>query len=117
MHAGYRKSSVVTNRNTQARSAITHDATSAIANTEATKSEAIPAVTSITVRTRGGTANYLSKFNSSSVAANSVVYDNGTDVGLGIIPNGNAKLDVNGPMMMRGNMTVSRTGNATATKG
>jgi microcystin-dependent protein len=78
---------------------------------------AAPAVTSTAVTTTGGTTNYLPKFTGTATLGNSIIYDNGTDVGIGIVPNGNAKLDVNGPMIMRGNMTVSRTGNATAAKG
>ena len=67
--------------------------------------------------TTGGTSDYLPKFTGSSTIASSQIYDNGTSVGIGDVPNPSAKLDINGGVIMRGGMTVSRTGNATATKG
>ncbi len=69
------------------------------------------------VTTPGGTANYVPLFTSGSTLANSQIYDAGTGVGIGDIPNKYAKLDVNGEMIMRGNMQVTRAGNATAAKG
>ena len=72
---------------------------------------------SSTVTTPGGTKNYIPIFTGSNTIASSEIYDTGTSVGIGDIPNAGAKLDVNGTMIMRGNMTVSRTGNATSSKG
>jgi hypothetical protein len=68
------------------------------------------------VTTPGGTNLYLPKFNAASTVINSQIYDNGTSVGIGDVPNPSARLDINGAMIMRGNMTVSRTGNATSSK-
>ena len=79
-----------------------------------------PSVTpnaSSTVTTSGGSSDYLPKFTGGTTIANSEIYDTGTSVGIGDKPNAGAKLDVNGPMIMRGSMTVSRTGNATSSKG
>jgi hypothetical protein len=72
---------------------------------------------SSTVTTTGGTKNYVPLFTGSNTIASSEIYDTGTSVGIGDIPNAGAKLDVNGAMIMRGSMTVSRTGNATSSKG
>jgi hypothetical protein len=69
------------------------------------------------VTTTGGTSHYVSLFTGASTIANSEIYDTGTSVGVGGVPNASAKLDVKGSMIMRGNMIVSRSGNATATKG
>jgi hypothetical protein len=70
-----------------------------------------------TVTTTGGTTNYIPIFTGASTIANSEIYDTGTSVGVGGVPNASAKLDVKGSMIMRGNMIVSRSGNATASKG
>jgi hypothetical protein len=70
-----------------------------------------------TVTTTGGTSNYIPIFTGASTIANSEIYDTGTSVGVGGVPNASAKLDVKGSMIMRGNMIVSRSGNATAAKG
>ncbi|MDD2680601.1 MAG: hypothetical protein PHE20_00685 [Patescibacteria group bacterium] len=50
-----------------------------------------------------GTANYLSKWTGSSSQGNSIIYDNGTNVGVGLVPT--AKLDVNGSF--RANSSIS----------
>jgi hypothetical protein len=84
--------------------------------TTLTSSGASPDAAS-TVTTTGGTSDYLPKFTGSTTIASSQIYDNGTSVGIGDVPNPSAKLDINGGVIMRGGMTVSRTGNATATKG
>ena len=73
--------------------------------------------TSSTVTTTGGTTHYLPVFTGASSIANSEIYDTGTSIGIGDVPNPSAKLDVNGGVIMRGGMTVSRTGNATASTG
>jgi hypothetical protein len=76
-----------------------------------------PNASTSSVTTTGGTNFYLPKFNAATTVINSQIYDNGKSVGIGDVPNASAKLDVNGAMIMRGNMQVTRTGNATASKG
>jgi hypothetical protein len=76
-----------------------------------------PNVSASNVTTTGGTNFYLPKFNAATTVVNSEIYDTGTSVGVGGIPNSSVKLDVNGAMIMRGNMQVTRTGNATVSKG
>jgi hypothetical protein len=72
---------------------------------------------SSTVTTPGGTKNYIPIFTGANTIASSEIYDTGASVGIGGVPNASARLDVKGPMIMRGNMTVSRTNNATSSKG
>ena len=84
--------------------------------TQAIGSAASPDSSS-TVTTTGGTKDYLPKFTGTSTIANSEIYDTGTSVGIGVVPNSTVKLDVGGAIIMRGNMIVSRTGNATSSKG
>lgn len=55
----------------------------------------IPAVAGTDYAAASGSANYLSKFNSNNVLSNSLVYDNGTNVGIGTA-NPQYKLAVNG---------------------
>jgi hypothetical protein len=86
-------------------------------NTAAINAPAVSPDAGSTVTTTGGTSNYLPKFTGASSIANSQIYDAGTGVGIGDVPNAFAKLDVNGEMIMRGNMQVTRTGNATTAKG
>ena len=86
-------------------------------NTKALNASSVTPDASSTVTTSGGTSKYLPVFNGANSIANSQIYDNGTSVGIGDIPNPVAKLDINGPVIMRGSMTVSRTGNATAATG
>ena len=69
------------------------------------------------VTTTGGTNLYVPKFSGASTVVNSEIYDNGTNVGIGVVPNSSVKLDVGGGMIMRGNMIVSRVGNATSANG
>jgi hypothetical protein len=69
------------------------------------------------VTTTGGTANYLPKFNGASTVVDSQIFDTGTAVGIGDTPNPSVKLDVNGAMIMRGNMQVTRSGTASSAKG
>ena len=89
----------------------------ATSNTTTLTPSAVSPDAGSTVTTTGGTSDYLPKFTGTSTIANSQIYDNGTSVGIGDVPNPSAKLDINGGVIMRGGMTVSRTGNATATKG
>ena len=70
-----------------------------------------------TVTTTGGTNHYVPVFTGSTTIAKSEIYDSGTSVGIGDVPNASSKLDINGAMIVRGNTIVSRTGNATTSKG
>lgn len=55
-----------------------------------------------------GTTNYISKFSSSNVLANSLIFDNGTNVGIGTATPG-YKLDVNGDINITGTFRVNGT--------
>jgi hypothetical protein len=72
---------------------------------------------SSTVTTTGGTSGYIPKFTGSTTIVSSEIYDTGTSVGIGVKPNSSVRLDVGGSMIMRGNMIVSRTNNATSSQG
>jgi cytoskeletal protein CcmA (bactofilin family) len=52
-----------------------------------------------------GTANYIPKFNSINSVTASIIYDNGTNIGIGTT-SPSAKLDVNGASWLRGNVIV-----------
>jgi hypothetical protein len=69
-----------------------------------------------TVTTTGGTSHYIPIFTGTNIIGNSEIYDTGKSVGIGDIPNSSVKLDVDGAMIMRGNMQVTRAGNATVSK-
>jgi hypothetical protein len=56
-----------------------------------------------------GTANYLSKFTGSTALGNSLVYDNGTNIGIGTTTPG-YKLDVNGTTRSQGKLTITTGG-------
>ncbi len=58
--------------------------------------------------TGGGATNYLSKWTGTSTLGNSLVYDNGTNVGIGTITPG-TKLDVNGTAKIQGITTIVTT--------
>jgi hypothetical protein len=68
------------------------------------------------VTTAGGTANKLAKFDAAADIANSQIFDNGTDVGIGNTAPG-AKLDVTGGGIFRGSLSLPSAGTATASKG
>jgi hypothetical protein len=68
------------------------------------------------VTTAGGTVNKLAKFDAKADITNSLVFDNGTNVGIGNIAPA-AKLDVSGTGIFRGALTLPATGAATATAG
>jgi trimeric autotransporter adhesin len=68
------------------------------------------------VTTAGGTVNKLARFDSSTDITNSLIFDNGTDVGIGNTAPG-AKLDVSGTGIFRGALSLPATGAATATAG
>jgi hypothetical protein len=68
------------------------------------------------VTTAGGTVNKLAKFDAVADIANSLVFDNGTNVGIGnTVPA--ATLDVSGTGIFRGALSLPATGTANATAG
>jgi hypothetical protein len=68
------------------------------------------------VTTAGGTAQALAKFDGTADIANSQIFDNGTNVGIGT-NSPQAKLDVKGAGIFQGTLTLPATGTATATAG
>ena len=68
------------------------------------------------VTTAGGTAQALAKFTGTAAIANSLIFDDGTHVGIGNTAPG-AKLDVSGAAIFRGALNLPATGAATATAG
>ncbi len=74
-----------------------------------------------TVTTTGGTANKVAKFSGANTIVNSILYDNGTEVGIGTT-SPTATLTVDGTLTIDGVSTfnnyllLSATGTATATK-
>lgn len=68
------------------------------------------------VTTAGGTANKLAKFDANADITTSIVFDNGTNVGIGNTAPA-AKLDISGPGIFRGVLTLPAVGAATATAG
>jgi hypothetical protein len=67
------------------------------------------------VTTTGGTSGYLPVFTGASTVVDSILFQSATGIGIGDVPNSSAVLDVNGKSIWRGNLNVSRTGNATPT--
>jgi hypothetical protein len=90
---------------------------SSVVGSTSVQADSITSNATSNVTTTGGTNLYLPKFNAASTIIDSEIYDTGTSVGIGDVPNAGARLDVNGAMIMRGNMQVTRTGNATTSKG
>jgi hypothetical protein len=86
-----------------------------------TQAGASPEATT-TVTTTGGTANKLAKFSGTSTIVNSILYDNGTDVGIGTT-SPTATLTVDGTFTLNGNSTLNgqaslpATGTATSSTG
>ena len=74
------------------------------------------AVGTTSVTTAGGTAQMLAKFDANADIANSQIFDNGTNVGIGTTAP-TAKLDVRGSVTVRGGLTLPATSTATATTG
>ena len=68
------------------------------------------------VTTAGGTVNKLAKFDAAADIANSLVFDNGTSVGIGNTAPA-ATLDVTGSGIFRGALGLPATGTANATAG
>ena len=74
-----------------------------------------------TVTTTGGTSNTIAKFSGSNAIVNSIVYDNGTNVGIGttaptatLTVNGTAAL--NGTTTLNGAAVLNATGTATSAR-
>ncbi len=98
----------------------------ALAGTATAIVNASPAVitpdAATTVTTTGGTANKVAKFSGASTIVNSILYDNGTEVGIGTTAP-TATLTVDGTMTVIGASTLSgqvilpAEGTATAAKG
>jgi hypothetical protein len=60
-----------------------------------------------------GTANYLAKWSDGDSITNSIIYDDGTNVGIGKVPSSGVKLDVNGPANFSSTVGVIGNGNLT----
>ena len=74
-----------------------------------------------TVTTTGGTANKVAKFSGSNTIVNSILYDNGTEVGIGTTsPSATLTVDgtmtVDGTSIMNGQIQLPAVGTATASK-
>jgi len=74
-----------------------------------------------TVTTTGGTANQLAKFSGSNTIVNSLLYDNGTQIGIGTTsPTATLTVDgtltLNGASTLNGGVALPAQGTATATK-
>ena len=85
-------------------------------------SAAITPEAATTVTTTGGTANQIAKFSGSNTIVNSLIYDNGTAVGIGtttpsstLTVNGTTTLD--GTTYFNGQVFFNQTGTATAATG
>jgi len=70
----------------------------------------------IPVTTAGGTVNKLARFDAKADVTNSLLFDNGTNVGIGNTAPA-AKLDVSGTGIFRGALTLPATATAIATAG
>ncbi|MFY9793345.1 MAG: hypothetical protein WA474_21835 [Candidatus Sulfotelmatobacter sp.] len=68
------------------------------------------------VTTAGGTVNKLAKFDATADVTNSLIFDNGTSVGIGNTAPA-AKLDVSGAGIFRGALSLPAVGTATASVG
>jgi hypothetical protein len=76
-----------------------------------------PDASASNVTTTGGTSGYLPVFTGKSTVGDSILYSSATGIGVGDVPNSSAVFDVNGKSIWRGNLNISRTGNATASAG
>ena len=86
------------------------------------KPEAVSPAAATAVTTTGGTANKVAKFSGANTIVNSILFDNGTQVGVGTT-SPSATLTVSGTMTVNGTATqngqlgLPATGTATPTKG
>jgi hypothetical protein len=71
---------------------------------------------SATVTTPGGTSGYVPVFTGAAGIADSTIFQTTTGVGIGTATPAQT-LDVKGPTVFRGNVNISRNGNATPTAG
>jgi hypothetical protein len=76
----------------------------------------IAASGSSSVTTTGGSVGNLAKFSGASTVVDSLLYDNGTEVGVGTAAPA-ATLDVNGSTILRGDTILYRNATATAASG
>ena len=76
-----------------------------------------PDASASNVTTTGGTSGYLPVFTGNSTILDSIVFQSGSSIGIGDVPNTGATLDVNGKSIWRGNVNLSRNGNATTSEG
>ena len=91
-------------------------APSATALTTGVTPSAVKSSATAAVTTNGGTAHMLALFDTATDIANSQIYDNGTNVGIGTTAPA-AKLDVNGSAMFHSSVQLPPAGAATATAG
>jgi len=89
---------------------------SAVSASSQAPTAAPPAVGTTPVTTAGGTINKLAKFDAAADITNSLIFDNGTNVGIGNTAPA-AKLDVSGGATVRGLLYLPATGTATSTAG
>ncbi len=80
------------------------------------KSAVIAPDVASTVTTTGGTANQVAKFSGASTIVNSIIYDNGSEVGIGTTAP-TATLTVTGTSTFNGGVLLSPVGTATASGG
>lgn len=67
------------------------------------------------VTTTGGTSGYIPAFTGKATVGNSILFQNSLGIGVGDTPN--AKLDVNGKTILRGEIDIARSGTATTSTG
>ncbi len=89
-------------------------ASSSAASPSAAAQPLAPGTTPVT--TAGGTVNKLAKFDAAADVTNSIIFDNGAQVGIGNT-SPQAKLDVSGQGIFRGLLNLPAIGAATATGG
>jgi len=90
-------------------------ATTVSGSVPAATGAATPAATSVT--TAGGVTGYLPVFTGTSTVADSLLFEDAAGIGIGVVPNATAALDVNGKAIVRGPMQMARIGNATPAAG
>ena len=93
------------------------NSTATTTTTQAGTATARPLATGTTpVTTAGGMTNKLAKFDAKADITNSLIFDNGTNVGIGNTAPA-AKLDVSGTGIFRGALTLPALASATASAG
>jgi hypothetical protein len=88
--------------------------TTAIVTSGSSSSAVASAVGTIPVTTAGGTVNLLAKFDAAADITKSLIFDNGTNVGIGNTAPA-AKLDVSGSGIFRGFLQLPATSTANST--